>query len=114
MRAQDTRAIGAGRIDHDADLDVGILTLELRDHLRLRNGPWISCVVRVEERVVGDFDRLRERHRGYGDDDSEYGEQLGDALRPLCAASRAALTLMDCLHCFLRCGPTWFDGRIEL
>ena len=64
MRAQDTGAIGAGRIDHDTDLDVGILTLELRNHLRLRGGPRISGVVRVEERVVGDFDRLRERDGG--------------------------------------------------
>src|SRR5437764_993684 len=85
----------------------------LRDHLRLRGGPWISCVVRVEERVVGDFDRLRERHRGYGDDDSECGDPLGDALRPVCAACRAALALVDCLHCFLRCRSyTDWHGRI--
>ena len=34
----------------------------------------------------------------------ECGEQLGYALRPLCAASRVALTLVDCLHRFLHCG----------
>jgi hypothetical protein len=47
---------------------------------------------------------LRERHRGYGDDDSECGDQLGDALPPGAAACSAALgkrlALVHCSHRF--------------
>src|SRR2546428_1660300 len=107
MRAEDPGAISPGRIDHDTDLDIGILPLELRDHLRLRRGPWIGCVVRVEERVEGDLHRLRDCRRCYRDDQSECGDQVGDALPPgtvaCCSALGKRLALVHCSHRFLRC-----------
>src|SRR5947199_715474 len=107
MRAEGAGAIGPRRIDHDTNLDIGILPLELRDHLRLRRSPWIACVVRVEERVVGDLHRLRNCRRCYRDDQSECGDQVGDALPPgtaaCCAALGKRLALVHCSHCFLRC-----------
>src|SRR5438132_879777 len=107
MRAQGPGAIRTRRINYDTNFDIRILTLELRDHLRLRCGPWIIRVVRVEERVVGDFNRLRDCDRGHRDDDSECGDQMDDALprasAACCAALRKRLALMDCSHRFLRC-----------